>query len=103
MRELRSGYSGSAELWVDGARWQHGIAVDLTGYVEVVQVKTRGAVTRMDGVTWWDGYLNGLTSNEQTQLVGRPLHLRLAGGAVGRGILTGDGGGYLSGYGPTPF
>jgi hypothetical protein len=103
VRQQRSGYSGSAEVWVDGTLWQQVIAVDLTGYVEVVQLKTIGAITHVDGVTCWDGYLNGLTSKEQAQLVGKRLELRLIGGAVGRGILTEDGGGYLSGYGPTPF
>jgi hypothetical protein len=93
MREPRTSYSGPAELWVDGAVWRQDIAVRLTGYVEVIQVKTIGAVTHMDGVTWW----------EQIRLVGKLLELRLTNGAICRGILTGDGDGYLSGYGMSPF
>jgi hypothetical protein len=103
MREPRTSYNGPAELWVDGAMWRQDIAVRLTGYVEVIQVKTIGAVTRMDGVTWWDGYLSGLAWSEQIRLVGKLLELRLASGAICRGILTGDGDGYLSGYGMSPF
>jgi hypothetical protein len=83
--------------------WHQEIAVDLTGYVEVVRVKTAGAITHRDGVSWWDGYLNGLTRSEQLQLVGKPVELRLPAGGVGRGVLTRDGDGYLSGYGIPPF
>ena len=103
MREPRTGYSGSAELWVDGTMWRQNVVVDLTGYVEVVRVKTSEAVTYMEGVTWWDGYVKGLTWSEHIRLVGKLLELRLASGAVCRGILTGDGDGYLSGYGVSPF
>jgi hypothetical protein len=102
MREVRTAYTGSAELWVDGIKSRN-IAVELTGYVEVVEVRTVGAVTRMDGVTSWDGYINGLSEHEQHRLVGKRLELRLDSGEIGGGLLKTDGDGYLSGYGITPF
>jgi hypothetical protein len=102
MREVRTEYTGSAELWVDGAK-SRDVAVELTGYVEVIEVRTVGAVIRMDGVTSWDGYLNGLSEHEQRRLVGKRLELRLDSGEIGRGLLKADRDGYLSGYGVTPF
>jgi hypothetical protein len=63
--------------------------VALTGYVNVVHIKTMGYEADKDNTVSWNGdLLGGISETEQIRLLGQPLELHLPTGKVGNVALA---------------
>ena len=102
-KERRQAYNGRVEVWVNTTKRFDALA-RLIGYVDVSMVPTLGAedLKPMDGVTSWDGYLDGLDPLDVVGLLPEPVELRFPDGRVGEAFLRNPDG-RLQGSGVTPF
>ena len=102
-KERRQAYNGRVEVWVNTIKRFDALA-RLVGYVDVSMVPTLGPedLKPMDGVTSWDGYLDGLDPLDVVGLLPEPVELRFPDGRVGQAFLRNPDG-RLQGSGMTPF
>lgn len=100
--ESRGSYAGPAELWANDSKL-FDVEVALTGYVNVVHIKTIGYETDKDNTVSWNGVLlGGISETEQIRLLGQRLELHLPTGKVGNVVLANNRGS-LSGIRWPPF
>lgn len=86
--ESRGSYAGTAELWAYNSKL-FDVEVALTGFVNVVPIKTMGSETDKDTTVSWNGVLlGGISEIEQNRLLGQRLELHLPTGKVGNVVLT---------------
>jgi hypothetical protein len=76
--------------------------VSLTGYVDVVEVRTLGGTSYMDGNTSWGGRITESSEMSLIELAGRRVHLTFPDGQV-RVAAIRNTLGNLEGTGSTPF
>ena len=102
MRERRSQYHGPVEIFVAGEKRLDANA-SLAAYVDVVEIKTFGATSFMEGNTSWDGYIVGASRQSLLPLFGERLVMRFPSGNEAGVILKGIDSGQLLGFGVVPF
>jgi hypothetical protein len=61
MKERRSNFDDTAEVWAGDVKLLDDADFRLTGYVDLIDVPTMG---KQDGATSWDGYIDGLSEHQ---------------------------------------
>jgi hypothetical protein len=100
MKEIRERFNGTVELDVEGIRY--GATAELTGYVDVIDVKTIGASLTMDGNTSWDGWISELEGTSLPVVFSKRMKLIFPNGEI-RVIVLRNMEGLITGTGVVPF
>ena len=101
VREQRKTFEGFVDIILDDGGREN-VKVTLSGYVDIVEVRTLGGLVRMDGRESWGGRFVGLSKASMAEIAGARLHLTFPNGQV-RVVAALDARGSIEGTGVTPF